>query len=106
MDAAVIIVPYNEPEDKKNVIRMARFFSAGLSPIDGGNTDGLYTNMDFNDYIVQANQHRFIILQIEDPESLEVLDAIADLEEYDMLFSNLAKSAMQLVLSVSGIIVN
>ena len=87
VDAAGIIVPHiMSLEDAKNVVGRTRFFSAGRRPVDGGNTDGLYTNLYFNDYIRQANQHRFIILQIEDSESLEVLDAIANLEEYDMLF--------------------
>lgn len=37
-------------------------------------------------YIEQANKQRFVVLQIEDPEPLDDLEAIADLDGYDMLF--------------------
>ena len=42
--------------------------------------------MDYKDYIKQANEERFIVLQIEDPEPLDDLEAIAALDGIDMLF--------------------
>ena len=42
--------------------------------------------MDFNTYLKQDNEQRFIALQIEDPEPLDELEAIAALEGYEMLF--------------------
>ena len=42
--------------------------------------------VDFNEYIEMANRERFVIVQIEDPEPLEELDAIAQVEGIDMLF--------------------
>ncbi len=87
LDASGIMVPHiMNVEDAKKVIEMTRFHPIGRRPIDGGNADGSYTALDFNDYLVQANQQRFVILQIEDPEPLEVLNEIAALEGYDMLF--------------------
>ena len=65
---------------------MTQVSSVGRRPIDGGNADGFYTALDFNDYLKQANEQRFVILQIEDPEPLKDLEAIAALEGYDMLF--------------------
>jgi 4-hydroxy-2-oxoheptanedioate aldolase len=58
----------------------------GRRPVDGGNADGDYTTLDFNEYIEQANRQRFVVLQIEDPEPLDDLEAIAELEGYDILF--------------------
>lgn len=87
LDATGIMVPHvMNLEDAKKVIEMTRFHPIGRRPIDGGNTDGAYTALDFNDYLKQANEQRFIILQIEDPEPLEDLEAIAALEGFDMLF--------------------
>ena len=87
MDATGIMVPHVMGlQDAKNVIRMTRFHPLGLRAIDGGNADGGYTNIDFNEYLVQANRERFIALQIEDPEPLKELDAIAALDGFDMLF--------------------
>ncbi|MBA7592979.1 hypothetical protein ES708_35184 [subsurface metagenome] len=54
-------------EDAKEVIKMTRFHPVGLRPVDGGNNDAAYCTMDFNQYLKQANEQRFVILQIEDP---------------------------------------
>jgi 4-hydroxy-2-oxoheptanedioate aldolase len=87
MDATGIMVPHvMSLQDAKNIVRMTRFHPLGRRAIDGGNADGGYTNVDFNEYLQQANEQRFVILQIEDPEPLKELEAIADLEGYDMLF--------------------
>jgi 4-hydroxy-2-oxoheptanedioate aldolase len=87
MDATGIMAPHiMSLDDAKKVVRMTRFHPVGLRPIDGGNSDGGYAAIDFHEYLEQSNRQRFVVLQIEDPEPLEALDAIADLEGYDMLF--------------------
>ncbi|MGV3761332.1 HpcH/HpaI aldolase family protein [Parapedobacter sp.] len=87
MDATGILVPHiMGVEDAEKVIHMTRFHPIGRRPIDGGNADGGYTAMDFNEYLESANRERFIALQIEDPEPLDELDEIAQLEGFDMLF--------------------
>ena len=87
MDATGIMVPHvMSLEDAKNVVYRTRFHPLGRRAIDGGNADGAYTNVDFNEYLLQANEQRFVVLQIEDPEPLEELDAIAALPGFDMLF--------------------
>ena len=87
MDAAGILVPHiMNLEDARKVIKMVRFHPLGRRPVDGGNADGAYGTLDFNEYINQANKQRFVALQIEDPEPLDDLEAIAALEGYDMLF--------------------
>jgi len=86
MDAAGIMVPHvMSAEDARNVVRMTRFQPIGRRPIDGGNADGAFCQIDIKDYIQQANEQRFIILQMEDPEPFDELDAIAAVEGYDML---------------------
>lgn len=87
MDATGIMVPHIMGlEDARRVVRMTRFHPLGLRPVDGGNADGAFTAVDFNDYLAEANRERFIVVQIEDPEPLAELDAIADLDGIDMLF--------------------
>jgi 4-hydroxy-2-oxoheptanedioate aldolase len=86
MDATGIMVPHVMGlQDAKNIIRMTRFHPTGLRAIDGGNADGAYTNIDFNEYLIHANRERFVVLQIEDPEPLEELEEIAALDGFDML---------------------
>lgn len=87
LDAAGIMVPHIlSLADARNVVRMTRFHPVGRRPVDGGNADGGYANIDFTEYLRQSNENRFVVLQIEDPEPLEDLESIAALEGFDMLF--------------------
>ncbi len=87
MDATGIMVPHiMSLADAKEIVHHTRFHPLGRRAIDGGNADGSYTGLDFGAYLKAANEQRFVILQIEDPEPLEELEAIAALPGYDMLF--------------------
>ncbi len=87
LDATGILVPHiMSLEDAKNVIHMTRFHPLGRRAIDGGNADGGYTRYDMLPYMEFSNRQRFVVLQIEDPEPLNDLDAIAALDGFDMLF--------------------
>jgi 4-hydroxy-2-oxoheptanedioate aldolase len=87
LDATGIMVPHvMSLNDAKNVVRMTRFHPVGRRPVDGGNADGAYCLLDFNEYLKQANDQRFVMIQIEDPEPLEELDEIASLPGIDVLF--------------------
>jgi len=87
LDATGIMVPHIMGiEDARKVVHMTRFHPIGRRPLDGGNADGGYTSINYSDYIKQANEERFVILQIEDPEPLDDLEAIAALDGIDMLF--------------------
>jgi 4-hydroxy-2-oxoheptanedioate aldolase len=87
LDATGILVPHVMGiDDARNVVRMTRFHPVGRRPMDGGNADADYATMKPGDYISQANRHRFVGVQIEDPEPLDDLDEIAALDGIDMLF--------------------
>ena len=42
--------------------------------------------IDMDEYIKSANKERFVVVQIEDPEPLDDLEAIAELPGIDMIF--------------------
>jgi 4-hydroxy-2-oxoheptanedioate aldolase len=87
LDAAGIMVPHiMSLEDARNVVRMSRFPPLGRRAVDRGNADGAYCNVPFVEYLNEANKERFVVLQIEDTEPLEELDAIAALDGYNILF--------------------
>lgn len=87
LDAAGIMVPHcMSAEDARQVVRMTRFHPVGLRPIDGGNSDGGFCGVELADYLRDANDQRFVVLQIEDPEPMEQLEQIAAVPGYDMLF--------------------
>ena len=86
-DAAGIMVPHCMGlADAEALVKQARFHPVGLRPVDGGNVDGGFCMIPFTEYIEQANRERFIIVQIEDPEPLDELDAICQVEGIDMIF--------------------
>ena len=87
LDASGIMVPHiMSVDDARKVVQMTRFHPIGRRPLDGGNADGGYTTIDYADYLPQANKERFVMVQIEDPEPLDDLDAIAALDGIDILF--------------------
>jgi 4-hydroxy-2-oxoheptanedioate aldolase len=87
MDATGIMVPHiMSLADAQMIAHHTRFHPLGRRPLDGGNADGAYCQIAMNDYLKQANEQRFIIIQIEDPEPLAELDLIAQVPGIDMLF--------------------
>lgn len=87
LDAAGIMVPHViSAADAAAVVRNTRFHPLGRRPVDGGNADGLFCNLGVADYFAFANANRFVIVQIEDVEALDELDAIAAVPGIDMLF--------------------
>lgn len=86
-DSTGIMVPHlMSLEEAKQIAYFTKFHPVGRRPIDGGNADGKYCLVDVADYIKQANEERFTVVQIEDPEPLEELEAICQVPGIDMIF--------------------
>lgn len=87
LDAAGIMVPHlMSLEDAKKVVWQTRFHPVGRRALDGGNQDGAYCMVEMDDYIKTANEDRFVLVQIEDPEPLDDLKVLAKLDGIDILF--------------------
>jgi 4-hydroxy-2-oxoheptanedioate aldolase len=87
MDAAGIMVPHlMSAQDARQVVRQTRFHPLGRRPLDGGNADGAYCMVPLDQYVRDANEQRLVIVQIEDPEPMAELEAIAQVPGIDMLF--------------------
>jgi len=85
-DATGIIVPHVEsPDEARQIVAWTRFHPIGKRPLDGGNVDGQFCQVPMGDYIAHANRERLIMLQIESPEALEQVEAIAAVPGYDCL---------------------
>ena len=86
-DSTGIMVPHlMSLEEAKQVVYYTKFHPVGRRPIDGGNADGKFCLVPENDYIRDANEQRFVIVQIEDPEPLAELEEICALPGLDMIF--------------------
>ena len=86
-DSTGIMVPHlMSLEEAKKVVYYTKFHPVGRRPIDGGNADGKYCLVDPLDYMREANEQRFVIVQIEDPEPVAELEEICALPGLDMIF--------------------
>ena len=86
-DSAAIMVPHlMSLKEAEEIVYYTKFHPIGRRPLDGGNADGAYCMVDPVEYMETANKERITIVQIEDPEPLADLEAIAALPGIDMLF--------------------
>jgi len=87
VDAAGIMIPHlMSLEEAEYIVHTVRYMPIGRRPLDGGNADGLFCNMDCREYTQFVNANRLIIVQIEDPEPLKELDRICQVPGIDMIF--------------------
>lgn len=101
-DATAIMVPHvKTAEEAAHVVEMTRFYPLGRRALDGGNADGQYCQVPVADYLCHSNKERLLIFQIESPEAVENVDAIAAVPGFDILvfgpgdFSHLVGKAGQ-----------
>lgn len=86
-DASGIMIPHlMSLKEAKEIVYYTKFYPIGRRPLDGGNADGKYCMLDPLSYMQQANEERFVVVQIEDPEPLEELEEICALDGIDMIF--------------------
>jgi len=85
-DATGIMVPHiTSADEARSIVDMIRTFPLGRKPLDAGNMDGLFCQVPLADYAAHCNTERFIILQIESPEALDVVEEIAAVPGFDAL---------------------
>lgn len=83
-DATGIIVPHvASAAEARQIVEWVRFHPIGKRALDGGNTDGQFCLVPLGDYISHSNSERIVILQIESPEALENVEAIAAVPGFD-----------------------
>lgn len=83
-DATGIIVPHVVTADEaRAIVDWVRFQPLGRRAMDGGNIDGQFCQLPVEDYLRHSNEERILILQIESPEGLANIDAIAAVPGYN-----------------------
>ncbi len=83
-DATGIIVPHvSSADEARQIVEWTRFHPVGKRAIDGGNADGRFCLIPLSDYLHHSNTERVIILQIESPEALANVEAIAAVPGFD-----------------------
>jgi 4-hydroxy-2-oxoheptanedioate aldolase len=68
------------------VVKWAKFPPLGKRGCDGGNPDMPYSSMPLDQYIREANEQTFVVIQIEEASALSHVDKIAATEGIDVIF--------------------
>ena len=85
-DATGIIVPHVANADEaRQIVEWVRFHPIGKRALDGGNADGQFCLIPMEEYLHHSNTERIVVLQIESPEALEHVEAIAAVPGFDLL---------------------
>jgi 4-hydroxy-2-oxoheptanedioate aldolase len=84
--ATGIMVPHiANAAEARQIVEWVRFHPLGKRALDGGNIDGHFCMIPTDDYLHHSNTERLVILQIESPEALEHVEAIAAVPGFDLL---------------------
>ncbi len=87
MGAKGIMVPHVLSVDEaKFWIRSSKFQPEGRRALDGVNVDANWALETMTEYLTFSNRENFLALQIEDPEVLPMMEDIAQLDNFDILF--------------------
>ena len=83
-----VMVPHcHNADEARQWVEWCRFPPLGKRGYDGVGVDADYAMADPIEYIRHANDETFLMLQIEDAEAVENVDAIAAVEGVDLLFA-------------------
>ena len=75
----------DDAAEAREVVRWSKFGPLGCRGFDGSGADNPYCNTPFADYIRQANEETWVVIQIEDPKALDHVDEIASVEGVDVV---------------------
>ena len=85
--ASAIMYPQCDNADEASqLVRAAKFPPDGRRGCDWGGADTPYMMMPMEEYLRKANEETLLIAQIESPEALENVEAIAQVPGIDILF--------------------
>jgi 4-hydroxy-2-oxoheptanedioate aldolase len=68
------------------VVKWSKFPPLGKRGVDGGNPDMPYCSMPLDKYVKLANEQTFVIVQVEEPDSLENVEEMLAVEGVDGVF--------------------
>ena len=74
------------PEEAAEVVKWAKFAPLGKRGFDGGNPDMPYCSATMKDYIAEANEQTFIIVQLEEQHAVDAAEEIASVPGVDAVF--------------------
>lgn len=76
----------SDAAEAREVVKWSKFAPLGCRGVDGGNPDMPYCTMPLDEYIREANEQTFTVVQLEDPGAVAQARQIAEVEGVDVLF--------------------
>jgi 2-keto-3-deoxy-L-rhamnonate aldolase RhmA len=84
--SGVMIAQVRTLAEVQQCVQWAKYPPKGIRGFFGGNYESGYGAIDMATHVAAANRDRWLAIQIETPESVEVVDKIAALDGVDWLF--------------------
>jgi len=85
--ASGLMIPHvSTPEKAELLVDAVKFPPLGDRGLDGAGLDANYYLDDIDDYLRDANQETFLVVQIETQQAVENANAIASIEGVDAMF--------------------
>ena len=75
----------SDASEAEEVVRWAKFAPLGERGFDGAGADAFYTGIPMDEYVRDANEETFVVIQLEDPKAIEQAEAIAAVEGVDVI---------------------
>lgn len=85
----IMLPQVRELEEVQRIAQIMKFPPAGRRGLDSIHADADYGSARIEEYTRHENENTFLVVQIETPEILPYIDAIAATPEVDMLFVGL-----------------
>jgi 4-hydroxy-2-oxoheptanedioate aldolase len=76
----------DDAAEAREVVKWAKFAPLGRRGLDTANPDAPYCTMPIDQYVREANEQTFVVVQLEDPGAVANARAIAGVEGVDVLF--------------------
>jgi 4-hydroxy-2-oxoheptanedioate aldolase len=73
------------PDEAREVVKWAKFAPLGKRGFDGSGPDVPYLLNPLDQYLKEANEQTFVLIQMEEPHAVEQAEAIAAVPGVDML---------------------
>ncbi len=83
---AIMYPRCDDAQEAAEVVKWMKFPPLGQRGFDGGNPDMPYCTMPVDQYVCEANKQTLLVLQIEQPNTVEHVEEIAAVEGVDVLF--------------------
>lgn len=76
----------SDAAEAREVVRWSKFAPLGRRGFDGGNPDMPYCALPMDEYVREANDQTFVVVQLEDQGAVANARTIAEVEGVDVLF--------------------